>query len=81
MKRLGNKKSRWVSWFVLSKWYIITCRCTCKFSQQVYWNIRTYLAYFLSVPRLAWQACSKKKVKLELLTHFDMLLMVEKGIR
>ena len=31
---------------------------------------------------LAWQACFKKiGVKLELLTHNDMLMMVEKGIR
>ena len=39
-------------------------------------------AHFLSAPGLAWQACLKKtKVKLELLTDIDMLLMVEKGIR
>ena len=39
-------------------------------------------AHFLSATGLAWQACSKKtKVKLELLTDADMLLMVEKGIR
>ena len=37
---------------------------------------------FLSAPGLAWPACLKKtKVKLELLTDIDMLLMVEKGIR
>ena len=37
-------------------------------------------AHFLSAP--GWQACLKKTdVKLELLTDFDMLLMVEKGIR
>ena len=41
-----------------------------------------YPAHFLSAPRLAWQACLKKtKVKLELLTDYDMLLMVEEGIR
>ena len=39
-------------------------------------------AHFLSAPGLAWQACLKKtKVKLELLTNIDMLLMVEKGTR
>ena len=38
--------------------------------------------YFVSAPKLAWQTCLKKtKVKLELLTAYDMLLMVEKGIR
>ena len=39
-------------------------------------------AHFLSAPGLAWQACLKKTgVKLELLTDYDMLMMVEKGIR
>ena len=39
------------------------------------------LLIFLSEPGLAWQACFKKtKVKLELLTDIDMLLMVEKKI-
>ena len=39
-------------------------------------------AHFLSAPGLAWQACVKKaKVKLELITDIDMLLMVEKVIR
>ena len=38
-------------------------------------------AHFLSLPRLAWQACLKKtNIKLELLTDYDMLLMVEEGI-
>ena len=38
--------------------------------------------YFVSAPGLAWQACLKKTgVKLELLTNYDMLLMVEKRIR
>ena len=39
-------------------------------------------AHFLSLPGLAWQAYLKKtKVKLELLTDYDMLLMVEEGVR
>ena len=38
-------------------------------------------AHFLSLPGLAWQAHPKKIVKLELLTDYDMLLMVEEGIR
>ena len=39
-------------------------------------------AEFLSAPGLAWQAALKKtKVKLDLLTDIDMLIMVEKGIR
>ena len=40
------------------------------------------LAHFLSLPGLACQPCLKKtNVKLELLTDYDMLLMVEEGIR
>ena len=36
----------------------------------------------MSAPGLAWQACLKKtRVKLELLTNIDMLLIVKKGIR
>ena len=39
-------------------------------------------AHFLLLPGSAWQACLKKtNIKLELLTDYDMLLMVEEGIR
>ena len=38
--------------------------------------------YFVSAPGLAWKACFKRTgVKLELITDYDMLLMIEKGIR
>ena len=38
--------------------------------------------YFVSAPGLAWQACLKKtEVKLELLTDYDMISMIEKEIR
>ena len=38
--------------------------------------------HFLSLPGPAWQACLKKtNIELELLTDYDMLLMVEEGIR
>ena len=38
--------------------------------------------HFLSAPGLVWQTCPKTtRVKLELLTDIDMLLIVEKGIR
>ena len=40
------------------------------------------LAYFLSLPRLAWQAFLKHSgIKLELISDIDMLLMLEEGIR
>ena len=39
-------------------------------------------AHFLSLPGLVWQACLKKTdIELELLTDYDMLLMVEEGIK
>ena len=39
-------------------------------------------AHFLSLPGLAWQACLKNtNIKLELLTDYDVLLMVEEGKR
>ena len=38
--------------------------------------------HLFAVPESAWQAALKKsKVKLDLLTDIDMLLMVEKGVR
>ena len=38
--------------------------------------------HFYSVPGLAWQACLKKTgVRLELLTDYQMLLIIEEGIR
>ena len=48
----------------------------------MHWYIWTWSFLFLSAPGLAWQACLKKtKVKLDLLTNIDMVLMVEKGTR
>ena len=39
-------------------------------------------AKFVSAPGVAWQTSLKKiKIKLDLLTGIDMLLLVEKGIR
>ena len=39
-------------------------------------------AHFLSLPGLSWQMCLKKtNTELELLTDYDMLLMVKEGIR
>ena len=41
-----------------------------------------YPAHFVSAPGLAWQVCLKKtEVKLELITDYDMFMMVEKGVR
>ena len=38
--------------------------------------------YFVSASGLAWQACLKKTgVKLEFLTDYDMVLLIEKSVR
>ena len=38
--------------------------------------------YFVTAPRLAWKACLKETgVKLVLITDYDMLLIIEKGIK
>ena len=53
-----------------------------NFRQSCLKNYELDPAHFVSVPGLAWQACLKKtNVGLELLTDYDMLLMVEEGIR
>ena len=53
-----------------------------NFRQSCLKNYELDPAHFVSVPGLAWQACLKKtNVELELLTDYDMLLMVEEGIR
>ena len=53
-----------------------------NFRQSCLENYELDPAYFVSLPGLAWQACLKKtNVELELLTDYDMLLMVEEGIR
>ena len=45
-------------------------------------EVYEFPALFLSLPGLAWQACLKKtNIKLELLTDYDMLLMVEERTR
>ena len=51
--------------------------------QNVYLEIYDLLTTrFLTTPGLVWQAAIKKiKVKSDLLTDIDMLLMVQKGIR
>ena len=53
-----------------------------NFRQSCLKNYELDTAHFVSLPGLAWQACLKKtNVELELLTDYDMLLMVEEGIR
>ena len=45
-------------------------------------NYRLDPAFYYTAPGLAWDACLKiTKVRLELLTDYEILMMVEKGIR
>ena len=53
-----------------------------NFRQSCLENYELDPAHFVSLSGLAWQACLKKtNVELELLTDYDMLLMIEEGIR
>ena len=53
-----------------------------NFRQSCLKNYELGPADFVSLPGLAWQACLKKTtVELELSTDYDMVLMVEEGIR
>ena len=53
-----------------------------NFRQSCLKNYELDPAHFVSLTGLAWQACLKKtNVELELLTDYDMLLMVEEEIR
>ena len=53
-----------------------------NFRQSCLKNYELDPAHFVSLPGLAWQDCLEKtNVELELLTDYDMLLMVEEGIR
>ena len=53
-----------------------------NFRQSCLKNYELDPAHFVSLPGLAWQAWLKKtNVELELLTDYDMVLMVEEGIR
>ena len=66
-----------ISWFVFSKIYINVSWCI----WELYKNVSSIPARYLT----AWVRCNKDviktKVKLYLLTHINMLLMVEKGIK
>ena len=53
-----------------------------NFRQSCLKNYKLDPAHFVSLPGLAWQACLKKtNVELKLLTDYDMVLMVDEGIR
>ena len=87
-----NVKKVWEAFQIknLGEYYDFYAQCDTFLPADVFENFRNLClneygldpVHFLSAPGIAWQACLKKtKVKLELLTDIDMLLMVEKGIR
>ena len=60
----------------------LTCRTAVSHRTQRVKEYKLDPIYFVSTPGLSLEACLKlSKVKLELLTDLDMLLMFEKGIR
>ena len=77
-KDFGNKKFRWIPWLYVQRNTLLLA--------DVFENLRNMClniyAVFVTAPGLAWQGAFKKtKVKLDLLTEIDMLLIIEKGIR
>ena len=86
MKKESGKTSRHiirqVSWSVCAQQYTAISRCFWNLAQQMHWNIWILSLILLSAPRLAWQVCLKKtEIEVELLTDFNLLLMVENSIR
>ena len=74
----------------LGKYHDLYVRSDILLLSDIYGNFRNIClniyeldpTYFVSAPGLAWQTCLKKTgVKLALITDYDMMLMIEKGIR
>ena len=87
-KDYQHVKKEWEAFEIknIGKYHDLYAQCETFLLVDVFENFRNncikIYALDLSAPELAWQACLKKtKVKLELLTDIDMLLMVEKGTR
>ena len=81
-KIVWKKKFRIISWFVISKWYIIVSRYISELSKYVPWNIWAWPCKMFSNSMISMESSFKKtNVKLDLLTDIDRLLMVAKGIR
>ena len=78
-KNFVTKKFRRISWFASSKRCIIVRDVFDHFRNICLKIYELGSAKFISVPGLAWQsALEKTKVRLDLLTNIDMLLMVKK---
>ena len=88
--RHGNNVFKRFKFKNLGEYHDLYVQCDTLLLADVFENFRNMClkvyelgpAHFLSLPGLAWQACLKKtNVKLELLTDYDMLLMVEEVIK
>ena len=88
--RHGNNVCKRFKFKNLGEYHDLYVQCDTLLLADVFENFRNMClkvyelgpAHFLSLPGLAWQACLKKtNVKLELLTDYDMLLMVEEVIK
>ena len=81
------KRLNLIIWVIIMIYTFKATHCYLQMSSRILRKacIKTYEldpAHFISLPGLAWQACLKKTgVELELLTDYDMLLMIEEGIR
>ena len=79
---IWNKKSWWVSWFYVQCDTLLLVDVFESFRDKCIEIYELDPVHFLFAPGRAWQACLKKtKGNLELLTDFDMLLVIEAGIR
>ena len=88
--RYGNNVFKRIKLKNLGEYHDLYIKSDTLFLADVFENLRNTclevneldFVHFLSLPGLAWQACLKKtNIKLELLTDYDMLLMVEERIR
>ena len=76
------RRHRWLSWFYVQTDTLWLADVLEKFREKCIEIYGLHPSYFCSAPGLAWQACFKKTdAKLELLTDYQMLLMIEEGIR
>ena len=76
------RRHRWLSLFYVQTDTLWLADVFEKFREKCIEIYGLHPSYFYSAPGLVWQACFKKTdAKLESLTDYQMLLMIEEGIR
>ena len=79
---ISNKKSRWIPCLYVQSDTLLIADVFGNFRNVCLEIYELDPICFVSAPRLTWQACFKKTgVKLELITDYGMILMIEKGNR